>query len=142
MRLYTFSNTHLSSTQFGLQSAHVTSQLSIKYWDDPDRHAQYIDWATFYTTIVMLDGGNQSSLTSILDTMSYTGNPYAWSYFRETECALNNCLTGIGIIIPERLYSIKLSDALGTTIPYNTSMNITEYDWELIQLLKSFQLVR
>ena len=62
------------------------------------------DWAENHKTMVFLNGGNQASLQELRDYFTSPDNPYAWGHFSEDEQSLNNCLTCVGIVLPEKIY--------------------------------------
>jgi hypothetical protein len=95
-RLYCFVNTFLSPIQKGLQSAHVISELLHIYWDgDPVRQ-----WVVKDKTIIILDGGSSQRLLDIEQIVKKT--PIFYSMFREP--MLNDSVTAIGMILPDRIW--------------------------------------
>lgn len=105
MRYYGFSNMYLSSLQVGLQNAHCIAEMSTRYRAQTTLSTQYQNWALDHRTIILLNGGNQLALQELLTYFDVDENPYAWDYFEEDEQSLNNCLTCVGIIIPENIYN-------------------------------------
>lgn len=111
MRLYTFCNYYLSSLQQGLQTAHVVHELFTKYGDVNEGHRydkleyeQLLNWAEDHKTIVILNGGNCLTLNDLLTFLYGDSNEFAFSGFYEDEQSLNNALTCVGIVLPERIY--------------------------------------
>ncbi len=107
MRLYFFGNMYLSSIQQGIQAAHVTHELFLKYQHvgNPSRAA--IDlycWAEHHKTMILLNGGYASSLQELIDIFNSPNNPFPWTYFNEEEASLNGALTSVGIVLPEKIY--------------------------------------
>ena len=129
---------YLSSLQTGLQSAHVTAELSIKYSPQSIEDQQYRSWAENHKTMIFLNGGNQQNLQDIETFLSDEQIPYAWSSFREDKESLNGCLTSVGIIVPARLYEIDFHSE--TQFISDTELN--QFDIELLYLIKSLHLAR
>ena len=70
------------------------------------------DWATQHKTVVLLNGGNQQSLQDLHAFLDDKANPYPYGQFKEDNQSLNECLTCVGIILPEKIYegAIHLRD--------------------------------
>lgn len=134
---------YLSSLQVGLQSAHVTADLSIKYDHNSKEFLSYKDWAKNHKTMIFLNGGNQENLIMIQNFLTHDQNTHPWAYFREDEASLNNALTCVGVVLPARVYETKIKDSTGNIIPYTEFQDtISQYEWELLLLLNSLQLAR
>ena len=104
MRLYTFNNFYLSSLQQGLQSAHVTHELFIKYNHRTGDGIDLWEWAENHKTMILLNGGMASDLIVIEKVLALPANPYPWAAFREEEAALNNSITSVGVVLPSKIY--------------------------------------
>lgn len=105
MRAYFFGNMYLSSIQQGIQALHVVSEMFVKYSDPnkPNYHPVH-EWATDHKTVVLLNAGYGSELYKLYGLFDDSNNPYPWAHFHESEDALDNAFTSIGIILPERIY--------------------------------------
>jgi hypothetical protein len=98
---------YLSSLQVGLQSAHVTAEMFIKYTDNPTPLQTLSYWATLHKTIIILNGGYSSTLLdlfSLFAKYSQENNTFPWAEFHESNEALGGALTCIGCILPEKIY--------------------------------------
>lgn len=102
MRAYFFGNMYLSSIQQGIQSAHVVAEMANKYRRPSRMRSVFFEWADKYKTMILLNGGYASELIR-LENLFKRGD-YPWASFREEKDALNESITSVGIILPERLY--------------------------------------
>lgn len=103
MRAYFFTNMYLSDIQRGIQTAHVMHEM-FTYYDRSSSPLLY-DWADNHKTIIVLNAGYSSTLEEIQTHLANDENYLPWNFFRESEEALNNALTCIGIIVPEAYYN-------------------------------------
>lgn len=103
MRLYTFCNYYLSSLQQGLQTAHVVHELFNKY-KRREGEQQLFDWSLNHKTIIILNGGNCATLSDLKLFLDNEGNDFPFESFCEDQQSLNNALTCVGIVLPERIY--------------------------------------
>ena len=111
MHAYFFTNGYLSSLQNGLQSAHVVSEMFIRYVG-PDPGNEYFileKWAREHKTIIILNAGYSSEIQELCTFFKNKANPFPWAYFREEEASLNQALTCVGIILPEEIYNASKS---------------------------------
>jgi hypothetical protein len=113
MRFYGFGNYYLSSLQQGLQAAHAAVDLHVKYnileqghYDIKPCQDMYNDWAQNHKTMVLLNGGNSADLQDLFDFLYCEENPYPFVKFHEDEVSLNGALTYVGMILPEKIYSV------------------------------------
>lgn len=104
MRAYYFGNMYLSSIQQGIQAAHVTADMFVKYPYDSSEHQMLSDWAADHKTMILLNGGYASELERLVDLFTYGDNPYPWAYFRESQDAMQQCITSVGIVLPEHIW--------------------------------------
>jgi hypothetical protein len=104
---------YLSSIQQGIQSAHVISDMFMKYvtitedyeiTGDPKRIMLW-DWAKNHKTMVLLNGGYGETIRELVQFFDNQENPYPWAEFHEGEDALDGALTDVGIILPEKIYA-------------------------------------
>lgn len=133
MRLYTFVNMYLSPIQHGIQTAHIVSDLFIKYasndiYLDNARENLY-DWAENHKTIIVKNGGFASNLINIYDQIS-NQNLYPCAIFREGSDELNSTVTAVGIVLPERVYSLSIEvgeDATNKSFDLHIANIISQY---------------
>ena len=109
MRAYYFGNMYLSSIQQGIQAAHTTHELFLKYPKDNDGYLSdegrvLYDWAQNHKTMILLNGGYSGNLHVLIRQFDTPQNPYPWSFFKESEEALDGALTCVGIVLPEKIY--------------------------------------
>ena len=148
MRCYTFGNYYMSSIQQGIQAAHSTAELFVKY---QDKVQDLYDWAENHKTMVCLNGGNLQGLKDIETLLQSEDNNLPWASFYEDEESLGSILTNIAIIIPEHIYDTSAKIRSGE---YNVSitkiwdkennfiLELRIFDIKLIELLNSCQLAR
>lgn len=105
-RAYFFGNMYLSQIQQGIQAGHVISELFTKYYSEYscDEEVLLYEWANDHKTMILLNGGHGSNLHDLIDFFEQDDNPYPFSFFKESEGALDNALTCVGIILPEKIY--------------------------------------
>lgn len=143
MRYYGFVNYYLSPIAHGIQTTHCVVEIQQKVYQEAEprpkkinfdcsKKEQYDDWARNHKTVMLLNGGNQESLKTLIQFFNQSDNPFAWSYFREDEQSLNNCITTVGIILPERIYTFD-----DITSNYD---DYTDYEIELARRLKTYRL--
>lgn len=107
MRAYFLTNMYLSPIQKGIQTAHATAELFLKYHDSKETEKNILmEWARDHKTMIVLDGGNHKSLEKINHLLSGYGPevhlPVAC--FREDEQSLNGAMTAVAVVLPERMY--------------------------------------
>lgn len=125
-RLYTFINFYLSSIQQGIQSAHLVSELFMKYSNCFEKDV-INDWANKDKTIIVLNGGTSFDIrqdyihvSNLAEKLRLSTNPHSpkigkWflphAFFTEDFNALgaydNGVVTGFGIIIPEEIWGAQ-----------------------------------
>ena len=107
MRAYFFGNMYLSSIQQGIQAAHVTHELFLKYDNiaaGSFATTELYDWAKLHKTMILLNGGYSENLRELIAMFDTRENPYPWAHFNEGEDSLDGALTCVGIILPEKIY--------------------------------------
>ena len=118
LRCYTFTLFQLSSIQQGIQAGHAAVELVINYPQNPTIFTEQgflplnnvQEWAHYWKTMVLLNGGDLSELRELILFFSTTHNPFMWTLFYESEESLDGIPTSIAIILPERIF--KASEAL------------------------------
>lgn len=131
MRAYFFTNMYLSSIQHGIQSAHVLHEMFRKYnIMDYDLQKLLYDWADNHKTIIVKNGGDTTMMLNIKDLCSQMNLPYAYFY----EPSLDNVLTCIGIIVPEKYYNI---DIINTVCQ---SWKRTELESKFVDMIQSTRM--
>lgn len=104
LRMFTFGHFMLSSIQQGIQAAHaITNMFTFYTSDDPERDILY-SWATEQETLVCKNGGDSDALQDIVDMFNVDENYLPVSEFRESAGALNESITCVAIVVPERLF--------------------------------------
>jgi len=90
----------------GIQTAHIVSELSVKYRHESKQHGAYQMWATGHKTIFVSNGGYASSLRDRYKKLHRLAERYALpcTDFHESPEALDGALTAVGIIVPAFLY--------------------------------------
>lgn len=109
MRLYSFTNLYISSIQKGIQTAHIVSEISVKYTTQKEKclNLAYEDWANNHKTVIVLNGGYGENLYTLEELFADKDNTtYPWAAFNEERDALDGARTAIGIIVDERIYEM------------------------------------
>lgn len=165
MRFYSFGNYYLSQIQQGIQAAHCAVDLIYKYHDNnnPSLHFRTLssmvnDWAINHKTMILLNGGNQEALVQFYLFLDDPRNPYPFCHFQEDQQSLNNAVTSVGIILPEKIYegaailrdrrTIVMSDIMTdenvkVLVPFgdlSCTHTYTEWEIELMKKLNEYRL--
>lgn len=157
MRAYFFGNYYLSQIQQGIQALHCAVDMSTQYQFLSSAAARiYFAWARDHKTVVLLNGGNQQSLQDLFNFLDTSENPYPIGQFKEDNQSLNDCLTCVGIVLPEPIYEgaaflrtrgsmvIDIGDEfqLGTThgLSFNEDYFYTAWEVELMKKLNEYRL--
>lgn len=135
LRLYTFVNYYLRSIQQGIQTAHVVSNLFMKYGMV---NTLLHDWAMDDKTIIVLNGGNNDGVKSIMSTFTEhaPGLKLPFECFYEDDQSLGGIMTSVGIVLPEVMYLAQkvrytptgFECKPGTFAYTNASGSVTYYD--------------
>lgn len=141
MRAYFFGNLYLSPIQHGIQAAHVTSELFVKYRDRFPQNDHLLNWAENHKTIVCMNGGMSVTLRGLCTLFENSQNPYPWVSFREADEALDGALTCVGIVLPERIYETsKIIRNYRPDTSWNTSVMRKMTPVELIENLGQLEV--
>lgn len=106
MRAYFFGNMYLSSIQQGIQAAHATAEMFVKYDNTDNPEFSILDtWARDHKTMVLLNAGYSQEIHNLCTFFSEQNNPFPWAPFRESRESLDGALTTVGIILPEEIYN-------------------------------------
>lgn len=65
---------------------------------------QLQNWAEDHNTIVILNGGNCATLRELELFLRSSDNEFAYTGFWEDNQSLNDALTCVGVVLPERIY--------------------------------------
>lgn len=104
MRLYSFTNSYLSSLQRGLKTVHVVAELFRKYPQGYNSSSLGLyDWAINYKTIIIKNGGNNVNMEAIEGMLKDPRNQHPWASFREDSSSLDGLLTAVAVVLPPRL---------------------------------------
>jgi len=153
MRAYFFGNMYLSSIQQGIQAAHCTAEMYMRYHSGTGKiqncRAGLYNWAAHYKTMVLLNGGDTNSLYDIWEHCDSGDNPYAWAYFEEA--GVRKALTCVGIILPERIYSDDTryyvrsenrKDRMARIEYKFKTPELTDWEWMMVEFLSGCGLAR
>ncbi len=144
MRAYFFGNMYLSSIQQGIQAQHCTVEMFLKYTVHSKSSSDFIgehqrdmlyDWARGHKTTILLNGGDTEALYDIEELIHNDENPYPRTSFLESYIALNNTLTCVGIILPERVYIGAEKLRIGIR-----DMTLTEWELGLCLVMNNCRL--
>ena len=166
MRLYSFTNMYLSRLQFGLQTAHVVSEIGVRGQTGKitsDAYCYFWKWAQQHKTIIILDGGYSENLYQLDGFFRSNENPYPWATFYEDPLALGSgiaegppgALTAVGIVLPERIYEtaayaredeatrILLNTyALNQVVNPNIPNDLSNWEMDMVSELNKYKLAR
>lgn len=101
---------YLSSIQQGIQSAHVTHSLFVKYPSESHNSILW-DWAKHDMTMIVLNGGGVPDIKLAFETVQHLAVEYGGvqlpvAGFYEDE-SLGGIMTSFGVVVPESLYNAK-----------------------------------
>lgn len=128
LRMFTFGHFMLSSIQQGIQAAHAITNLFTYYHrndggvHDTEEADILYSWATQHETLVCKNGGDTEALEDILNNLNVDENYLPFQDFNESSGALNDSITCIAIVVPERLYDE------GVAVVRNRSAEYKFYD--------------
>jgi len=118
-RSYFFNNFYVSGVRTGIQAGHAGDEMWV---DIVQRMTSYpadekwnrwlntlMDFAKNHKTYIVLHGGGHDELYDLIQLLT-ENDEYPWSFFSEP--GLNNAITSVRIILPERMYS-KEADRVG-----------------------------
>lgn len=138
MRYYGFGNYYLSSLQQGLQAAHGVGDILTEFEYDTHEFKIAREWAKNHKTMILLNGGNSEMLQSLyafFEKLKEQGMNLPFIKFHEDEMSLNNALTHVGIVIPEKYYNLcgKIEDR-------ETYSFLKDWEINLINKLTEYRL--
>lgn len=103
-RLYSIVNQYITVIHAGIQTAHAQHELFLNYPQRTGPGADLLwDWALEDKTIIVLEGGYQSNLEELYESMRQI-ETLPSAKFHESKDALNGALTAIAIVLPEYMY--------------------------------------
>ncbi len=140
MRFYAWGNMYLASIQQGIQALHLTSELYQKYsypCDNLDQMHMLYDWGRDHKTVIVLNGGESTGLKDIANQFRVDENPYPWTQWYESQDALNDALTCVGIVVPtaivEAVEELRASKRQRRRPMYEP--RLSEFEFELVKLI-------
>lgn len=106
LRMYGFVNYQLTGIQMGIQFAHSIVEYGLENFNTNE----YLDWAKYWKTVILLNGGTTNNNTEKLGTLNQTYNTLLengviCSSFSEPD--LGDQMTAICFIIDERVFNRK-----------------------------------
>lgn len=146
LRLYSFVNFYLSSIQQGIQTGHLTDNMSVRYLGDirgPERDL-YIEWITKHKTYIVLNGGDSAAIYENYVQMSALCQQLKLPYGSFNEPGCNDMKTCYGVVVPEKYFNAERSDE-GWMYYFDTGGQLYATgspEWEFITLIKSASLAR
>ena len=146
LRAYFFNNMYLQGIHAGIQAQHCTAEMFAKYEYGSVGEGILHDWAANHKTTIILNGGYAHNLQRLVNLFyNDTSNPYPFSYFCESEEALEGCITSVGIILPKRVF--EGARYMSTSSPslirdrYTQLNNITSFELEIMKELSQCGLM-
>ena len=107
-RLYSFVNhLYMNAKQWGIQTAHCVSTMSVLYKHNTVQHAAYTTWATEDPTIIMCEGGNVAMLMDLYVRLVPLANALDLPIvkFHEDEQSLGGVITSVAVLVPDTLFN-------------------------------------
>jgi len=106
LRMYGFVNYQLTDIQKGIQFAHSIVEYGLENFHS----VEYLDWAKFWKTVILLNGGTTNNNSERLGTLNQTyntliENDVICSSFNEPD--LGDQMTAICFIVDERVFNRK-----------------------------------
>lgn len=150
MRLYSFVNFYLSSIQQGIQTGHLSDNITVKYQLDNAQngatpHEAWIRNHKTYYVMNGLDLKNIKSIYALLETYCPQLN-LPFDKFHEDEDSLGGIMTCCGVVVPETFYdAVRIQRDDGTyDFVYNTPCFTFRYEyetpeWYIIDLIKKYR---
>lgn len=155
-RMYCVVNQYIAGIHAGIQSAHAIAEMFLDYPKKRNKASDLLwDWAEDDKTIIVLNGGYQSSLQDLCDKLKPLSGTYPWASFREERDALNGAMTAVAVVLPEYMYDpeyksdpgglYELNSPARIANSYHDEMdniihNYTTSEKVLISKMKSFRL--
>lgn len=157
LRMYCVVNQYIAGIHAGIQSAHAISEMFLDYPQRRNNAGNLLwDWTDRDKTVIVLNGGYQSSLQELCEKLKPLSGTYPWASFCEEQEALNGAMTAVAVVLPEYMYAPQYAEVVdlvklpGYTPPQianqyrdemgNTIHNYTQPEKELITMIKSFRL--
>lgn len=118
LRMYGFVNYQLTGIQMGIQFAHSIVEYGLEYFHTNE----YLDWAKYWKTVILLNGGTTNNTPDKLGTLNQTYNTLlengiVCSSFSEPD--LGDQMTAISFIVDERVFNREKYLDLGDWISEN-----------------------
>jgi len=143
LRCYTFTLFQLSSIQQGIQAGHAAVELMLKHPRTDVFHLNSVDeWAHYWKTMVLLNGGDVYELRELIMFFSLIVNPYPWTVFYESEESLDGIPTSIAIILPDRIFITAENLRKMKAGEEIAKFGFTEWEYKLIERLSKTSLAR
>jgi hypothetical protein len=106
LRMYGFVNYQLTGIQMGIQFSHALTEYSLVNFHSND----YLDWAKYWKTVILLNGGTTNNNPERLGTLNQTYNTLLengviCSSFTEPD--LGDQMTAVVFIVDERVFNRK-----------------------------------
>lgn len=156
-RMYCVVNQYIAGIHAGIQSAHAIAEVFRDYSPTRNKAGELLlQWADEDKTIIVLNGGYQSSLEALCEKLMPVANSYPWASFCEEQDALNGAMTSVAVVLPEYMYAPQYQDVVNIYQPGkllspvvankyrdemgNTIHNYTQAEKDLICMIKSFRL--
>jgi hypothetical protein len=137
MRAYFFTNYYMSPIQKGIQALHCVADMFVY---QPCQMLE--DWAGQHKTVVLLNGGNSADLIEINQQLKDAEVTYPFSMFSEDEQSLNGAVTCVGIILPEKVYTIAglMRKEPGAVASIINELGATREDVIIAEIISSYPL--
>jgi hypothetical protein len=118
MRAYFFNNYYVGGIRAGIQAAHAMDQMWLQFVEallrgtlpalERSRLEMLCEFSRNHKTFILLHAGDHADLNDLANFFAADENPYPWARFSEP--GLNDAITSVAIVIPERLYDEASTD--------------------------------
>lgn len=150
MRFYSWCNFYLSSIQQGIQTAHLVSEIFVKYGMQENKsfvaqRQTLATWAKDHKTVQVMNGGNLKSIKEIYSKLEVLAPRLHLPYvaFYEDDDSLGGIMTSCGVVVPEQYYDTKKEigmqypDYVNVEKGYRYNQVLDNCQWNFVDLIKS-----
>ena len=162
LRFYSFCNMYISHIQAGIQTGHMSDNMSVKYLLNTtlknnvflEKKKVHEEWIRNHKTYIILSGGDSDEIyriNGLLNGMCHT-DVLALPVGSFNEPGLNNMMSCCGVVVPERYFKavkIKASDDSNWDYFYRYEKDDQVFvclpdsaEFEFIELIKSKPLFK
>lgn len=119
LRFYSFCNMYISHIQAGIQTGHMSDNMSVKYLLNTtlknsvflEKKRQHEEWIRSHKTYIVLSGGDDAEIHRINDLLNNicNGEILALPIGNFNEPGMGGMMSCCGVVVPERFFNAKKS---------------------------------